>query len=32
VADKPTIFKVHWGKSIEIEVLGRTRRPGRRHR
>jgi hypothetical protein len=30
VANRPTIFKVRWGKSIEIEELGRTRRPGRR--
>jgi hypothetical protein len=32
VTNTPTIFKVHRGKSIEIEALGRTRRPGRRRR
>ncbi len=32
VANTPAIFRVHWGKSTEIEMLGRTRRPGRRRR
>jgi PIN like domain len=28
--DRPTIFKVRWGKSQEIEELGQTRARGRR--
>jgi hypothetical protein len=28
---RPTIFKVHWGSSLEIEELGHTR-PGGRHK
>lgn len=31
-ADSPTVYKVHWGSSGEIEELGHTRRSGRGRR